>query len=340
MIKDFEIENFRGIQSLKLEGFSNVNIFVGKPNTGKTSILEALYLYLSKHPDAITNILEFRKTVVDKDCFQGFFYDYDLNNQIILTNDDEELKIHCRNNHYTNIMIDGSQQKDKGVNEMSLEYHKSQSKRTMRISKTFPNPFQIHFQANLTSFENNQINSEKADFVNESNSYENILKRNLETILSNKTNKEVLNKCLKKFSSDIQEISFLDSRVVIQKENLNNVISLKLMGAGFQKYVAIILSILQNKKYIFIDEIENGLHFESIDLLLEAILEASNNVQFFITTHNEELLKHLSVLLENKDKESVAVFNVYIDKDSNIQAGRYSQKSFVFNTEHNNEMRD
>ncbi len=152
--------------------------------------------------------------------------------------------------------------------------------------------------------------------------------------------KKVLNKCLKNFSSNIQEISFLDSRVVIQKENLNNVISLKLMGAGFQKYVAIILSILQNKKYIFIDEIENGLHFESIDLLLEAILEASNNVQFFITTHNEELLKYLSALLENKDKESVAVFNVFIDKDSNIQAGRYSQEDFIINVNCNSEIRD
>ena len=38
----FYVHNFRGLNHLKLEDFSNVNIFVGANNSGKTSILEAL----------------------------------------------------------------------------------------------------------------------------------------------------------------------------------------------------------------------------------------------------------------------------------------------------------
>ncbi|XUP88951.1 AAA family ATPase [Campylobacter jejuni] len=51
------------------------------------------------------------------------------------------------------------------------------------------------------------------------------------------------------------------------------------------------------KKYILIDELENGLHYEGIEKLLNAILKTNNDVQFFITTHNLELLQKLSEIL-------------------------------------------
>lgn len=339
MIKDFEIKNFRGIQSLKLEEFSNVNIFLGKPNTGKTSILEALYLYLSKDPISIPDILKFRRITVDDDCFQSFFYDYKLKNKIILGNK-EKLEIHCGNTQYTNVVISGSQQKNSGVDKIIFDYTPPKEIKQMQIKRNFVNPFQIQFHNKVTFPENNQPNLKKADFIYSDTIYGDTFKDNLEKIISNTQKQEMLNGYLKKFSEDIQEIAFLKDRIVVRKKHLDNVISLKIMGAGFQKYIAIVLSILQSREYIFIDEIENGLHFENIDLLLEFILKSSDNIQFFITTHNEELLKHLSILLEDRHEENVSVFNVYTDKDFNIKVGRYSQKNFIFNTENNNEMRD
>ncbi|MDA1470043.1 hypothetical protein OGZ02_14720 [Brachyspira hyodysenteriae] len=49
------------------------------------------------------------------------------------------------------------------------------------------------------------------------------------------------------------------------------------MGKGFQTYISIIASMLTGKKYIIIDEIENGMHFESVKIMLENILSLSKN---------------------------------------------------------------
>ncbi|ECC0253693.1 AAA family ATPase, partial [Campylobacter jejuni] len=58
MINSIEIKNFKGIKDLKLEDFSKINFFVGKANTGKTSILEALYAFLLKNPNDIIQLLD------------------------------------------------------------------------------------------------------------------------------------------------------------------------------------------------------------------------------------------------------------------------------------------
>ena len=50
LLSDFRIRNFKTFKDLELKNLKKVNIFVGEPNTGKTSILEALSLFLAKNP--------------------------------------------------------------------------------------------------------------------------------------------------------------------------------------------------------------------------------------------------------------------------------------------------
>jgi AAA15 family ATPase/GTPase len=39
-----EIQNFRGLRALTLDGLRRINLVVGRNNSGKTSFLEATYL--------------------------------------------------------------------------------------------------------------------------------------------------------------------------------------------------------------------------------------------------------------------------------------------------------
>lgn len=327
MIKDFEIENFRGIQALKLEGFSNVNIFVGKPNTGKTSILEAIHFYLSWNPDGFFSVSTSRGLMGSEEIFEGFFYKYNTDENIIFKAKNNEMNISFNQSQKFNI-------DNKGYQVTGLIFEGDNN--TMEINRINPN----QFEAKLKN-PNNNPTSKIAEFIpcTPNIRYENLVK-NLETMILIREKRKKLSEICRKFSKDIEDIRLVRNKIMVEKKNLSRDIDLRLMGNGFQSYISIFSSILFEPQYILIDEIENGLHFESIDLLLEAILEASNNVQFFITTHNEELLKHLSALLENKDKESVTVFNVYIDKDSNIQVGRYSQEDFIVNINCDSEIRD
>ncbi|RZK12434.1 MAG: DUF2813 domain-containing protein [Hymenobacter sp.] len=45
LMDSFEVENFRSLKHLKLEKLARVNLLVGKNNSGKTSVLEALYAF-------------------------------------------------------------------------------------------------------------------------------------------------------------------------------------------------------------------------------------------------------------------------------------------------------
>ncbi|MBQ7698224.1 MAG: AAA family ATPase, partial [Paludibacteraceae bacterium] len=42
--KNIDIKNFRGIKHLSIDDFSRVNVFLGQNNSGKSSVLEAIFL--------------------------------------------------------------------------------------------------------------------------------------------------------------------------------------------------------------------------------------------------------------------------------------------------------
>ena len=44
MIKSFEITKYRQFENAKFDNFSNINLFIGENDTGKTTILKFLYV--------------------------------------------------------------------------------------------------------------------------------------------------------------------------------------------------------------------------------------------------------------------------------------------------------
>ena len=60
IVKSIEISSFRGIKKGVLEGFRGINIFIGKNNMGKSTVLEAIYLATSIMDDLLNeNPLEY-----------------------------------------------------------------------------------------------------------------------------------------------------------------------------------------------------------------------------------------------------------------------------------------
>ena len=54
MIRNLKLEKYRGFDSYELTELSRVNLLVGKNNCGKTSILEAIDLFVSEgHPSVL-----------------------------------------------------------------------------------------------------------------------------------------------------------------------------------------------------------------------------------------------------------------------------------------------
>ncbi len=76
MIKSIEIENYKNFKHFKIENFKLINFFTGQNDTGKTNLLEALYIntglcdsavQVSLPPEHVVLVSEFRKIKLNND---------------------------------------------------------------------------------------------------------------------------------------------------------------------------------------------------------------------------------------------------------------------------------
>ena len=78
--KNIEIKNFRGIEYLKIDDLSRVNVFLGQNSSGKSSVLEGLLLMLGmSNPDLPQNINSIRARGYSSFMDLGYmFHNYNL----------------------------------------------------------------------------------------------------------------------------------------------------------------------------------------------------------------------------------------------------------------------
>ncbi|GAA7661939.1 hypothetical protein ckin74_02820 [Helicobacter pylori] len=127
-------------------------------------------------------------------------------------------------------------------------------------------------------------------------------------ICSNNQLEEELNKHLNQFDNNIQSISFnTNNQLKLKVKGIKEKIPLSVFGDGLIKYLYIVSAFMaDNAKTIYIDEVENGLHFSRMRLLLKNIIDFINNnkdgnLQVFMTTHNQEFIKILDQIIREKD---------------------------------------
>lgn len=111
---EFSIKNFRGIKTTQINGLSRVNLFLGRNNCGKTTVLEAIFVSLAPtNPGSIVQIDNLRNLLHDEENdFRFVFYGFDYNNTIEInskllsersaTEHTRELKINpIKGSHFT-----------------------------------------------------------------------------------------------------------------------------------------------------------------------------------------------------------------------------------------------
>nr|WP_287730883.1 AAA family ATPase [Microcystis sp. M090S1] len=61
MLQSLKIEGFRGFQNFEMANLGRINLLVGKNNSGKTSILEAIqFLYAQNNIDIFLETISYR----------------------------------------------------------------------------------------------------------------------------------------------------------------------------------------------------------------------------------------------------------------------------------------
>ena len=280
-IKNIEIKNFKCFENFKAEGFGRVNLIGGKNNVGKTAFMEAVWINVGSE-----DIKTFSHVLVNIKFMRE--------NINILLNDS------VNNNQE---FMEKSNKVDVQSNMNKVYYKIDEENGIKNYIFEFKNK-NIKVNVNDFSFELESI--ENIQFIDNFGLSNSDVVSNY-SFIQRKDEENYLNSLLKIFDSTIQVFKIIDEKP--QCKVNNKYLEITEFGDGVRHLISIITSLYRAENgYLFIDEIDNGIHYTLLDELWKVILDVSDrlNVQVFATTHSKEGIEsfnrvQLKDLEKNKD---------------------------------------
>lgn len=305
-VKNISFENFKCFKELKYDGFKRVNLIGGKNNIGKTSFMEGLNLALSSNNvnQLYLNIYEILIRRRKESKYYELDFIYSNKDNLSINYNKYNLKIHINSDYKKffsenkKLSIDNrrkiqnflergykiflelkvNKEKDYFSTRYTLDNREYFIARNYRIRDMKPIGDNIIFIPPLY-IDENKIASY----------YGNIVNLNMEAYID---------KCLKLFDENIirlKQLALESEKVILklQMKGIETPILLSSLGEGINRYLAILCAIWASKDgYLFIDEIENGIHYTNYSKLWEIIFLNSKeaNCQIFATTHSKECI--------------------------------------------------
>lgn len=312
MIKFLEINNFKSIKYLKLP-CKKINIFIGKPNTGKSNILEGIGIFSLPYTGNIREDVSMRFT-----NFTNLFYDNDFANTIKIVTDYIELSIKKVTENFKGRCIEKKTKLQGELFNFVADYQgiNSFSKNT---SLNF-NLFKFYRFKAMDIFPERDT-----DFLLP------IKGENLLQIL-------LVNKSLKKVAADIFGEYGLkivlkphEDKIEIQKQIEEDVVvsyPYFLVSDTLQRIVFHLAAIETNKNSAIIFEEPEAHAFPYYTKFLAERISFDETNQYFISTHNPYFL--LSIL-EKSAKNDIGVFITYFeDYQTKVKELNEKEKCEIF----------
>ncbi|AHN34418.1 ATP/GTP phosphatase [Helicobacter pylori] len=331
MIQSVRIKNFKTFKDTQIDGFTKLNIITGGNNVGKSNLLEALYCLVGKSMHPCANLTEIydniRKEPLTTESKNLMFYGLDTEKeiQIVTTLDnnqtlDLQIKfIASENQKVIESQIIPTAEQTQMSSQLNFTLKKNNEEiyndhlNIAKVPNFPPIPNQSSYNRQFKNFEPSQLQKlspfESAVIIPSDVAYRQAhMIQAVSKICSNNQLEEELNKHLNQFDNNIQSISFnTNNQLKLKVKNIKEKVPLSVFGDGLIKYLHIVSAFMaDNAKTIYIDEVENGLHFSRMKLLLRCVIDFINdnkdgNLQVFMTTHNQEFIEILDQVIREKD---------------------------------------
>ncbi|MGL2649157.1 AAA family ATPase [Helicobacter pylori] len=331
MIQSVRIKNFKNFKNTQIDGFTKLNIITGQNNAGKSNLLEALYYLVGKSMHPCTNVLEIydniRKEPLTTESKNLMFYGLDTEKeiQIVTTLDnnqtlDLQIKfIASENQKVIESQIIPTAEQTQMSSQLNFTLKKNNEEiyndhlNIAKVPNFPPIPNQSGYNRRFKNFDPSQLQKlspfESAVIIPSDVAYRQAhMIQAVSKICSNNQLEEELNKHLNQFDNNIQSISFnTNNQLKLKVKNIKEKVPLSVFGDGLKKYLHIVSAFMaDNAKTIYIDEVESGLHFSRMKLLLRCVIDFINdnkdgNLQVFMTTHNQEFIEILDQVIREKD---------------------------------------
>lgn len=328
MIKELKIQNFRCFQELFIKDLAPVTLLGGKNNSGKSAILEAVFLNSGyRNPNIFFALAAGRNgngnlQALPERIWNPLFFDFDKTDKLSLSI--------VRDNNLKSVLT------MKKVTDQNASLDINMGSVTAILKQGYdPNFLNQHFFAlhytytvgkyknqGQFSFENNQIrhasigakSHEKEPSLVKVNFYKNVYMVDNTTMAEWVSkfildgNKADLLNVLRVFDARIMDITTLvENNISYVYVILSNKVKMPItyMGDGINKILQLLLLVLTSPNgIVLLDEIENGFHYSVYANVLKLLYEAALtvNCQLLITTHNIDILRQSVSTMKEMDK--------------------------------------
>lgn len=279
------VGKYRKIENIEINNLGRVNIFAGGNNSGKTSILELIFLFTR---------LNTIQTLIELEKFRGrFFGNFSTRWFDKVFVNPIEIQGTFNNAHcglsITKFESEESFEKSHYLNSVSSESHINEDSFTSTI--------------HLFSNRDPELYFDKSQFLCEatfSSPYrfdDALLRRAHAQAIEEKYYDRIVDFIKAHLDDSIQKIEMVNidsqSRFMVSSSNVNHAVDLTKYGEGLQRVFEIALLMGYSKNGIIcIDELDSALHKSLLISFTEFIQAFAKefNVQVFLTTHSKECI--------------------------------------------------
>lgn len=349
MLRDITIENYRLFEEFHMEGLTQINLLVGANNSGKSSLLEAIYL-LVNHEDrtALSNVIDNRfvlKSRLRRDredeasnifpvstLFRGYKprKDYHI---VLSSQKDQQMSLKL------NFIESKSKRNDRGVG-VSLQFTSGERKfdNSFDLDELFVPWYREKYQVEKSKVNKHLVTTDRLDQQTVTNLWEQI-------ILTPK--EDIVLEILRTLEPKLERIALINQTapgmsVLLKIKDNEAPIPLGSMGDGMHRIFALALSLVNCENgALFVDEIDTGLHHKALTKMWQLVIGTAKrlNVQVFATTHSWDCLASFhKALNETEETDLGSVFRLE-RKNGQIDYVAYTGEELAVAVKHDIEMR-
>ena len=327
MISNLTITGFRAFRELRVDPLTRVNLFVGKNNAGKTSILEAVELVTLGNFEAMRRILRRREERIFTDESteldpSHLFYGRLLGNFSIVTRE-----------RYVRCLVAQQSQQIPGTSEaidseayigLLLEADEKQSFRRLSPFGGLVLPPAIRESAMARHLSSPTASAIPVNFV-QTDSVDAFRLGQLWDQVVLTPEEENIAATLRIIEQRIERIAFIGEnrspsrRIFVKLAGLDQRIPLGSVGDGLKRLLALTLNLFSaHSGYLLVDEIDTGLHHSVLMDMWKLVIETAKRlgVQVFATTHSLDCVHALAWVQEQNPDLAAEVTLHRIEKDA------------------------
>ena len=354
MLKNLKIQNFRGLSDLSLEGLGRFNVLLGANGVGKSTILESMLLlpgggWTFTMATQLVRGFKTRFTPNAIYCFHALDVEQEIS-----------ISAHTLGGGTKEYRLSSSRKAEKGIfaqqKSGNLVPNGSKlDKLRCNLGVKSPGGKFAEIAANIDVDEQGdiQIAEEGENIRGNRKSYDmEVIKDPFNPVYWNSIfresalplNEVIINgrkpdllKAIQRIEPRLIDFTIIDDQndKVYVGVGLRRMIPIKMLGGGVVSAFRILSdAFAKQSQVLLLDQLGDGLHLKAVRPLLEALIAASrdDNIQFFITTHDLEVLQAIREIAESDEfsnfQSEICCYHLGRGKDSVIRSYRYDYEQF------------